>query len=141
MNSCQRTTQKLQEQSGASFMGLRQKRTQQVILTAEGATLKRLRLNSGLSMREAGYAIGKSDSYISHIETGRLDLPKKEILQRLLWIYGISNLQVFEGEVLKYKKRIFKEKRIKDSIKKLSDKKLDFLLESLNQFLLYENEK
>ena len=47
------------------------KRTSQIIPTAKGAVLKEFRKSQGLSVRMAGYFLEKSDSYISHIETGR----------------------------------------------------------------------
>ena len=114
-------------------MGLKIRRTEQAILTAEGATLKHLRLKSGLSMREAGLSIGKSDSYISHIETGRLDIPKEEILEKLLGGYGVFNVGDFKKKVFNYKQRSFKKKRITNLIKKLSNEKLDFLIKVLSQ--------
>ena len=70
-------------------------------------------------MREAGFLLGKSDSYISHIETGRLDFPRGDILEKFLSAYGVS-AQEFRKKVRIYKERTLKEKRIEKSIKKLS---------------------
>lgn len=39
-------------------------------------------------MRKAGALLGLSDSYIAHLETGRMDAPEGEKLIRLLEIYG-----------------------------------------------------
>ena len=108
------------------------KRTSQIILTAKGAVLKELRKAQGLSMREAGYFLGKSDSYISHIETGRLDFPNCDILEKLLRAYGVS-VQEFKEKLRIYKERTLKEKRIENFIKKLSNERLNFLMEFLEK--------
>ena len=55
-------------------------------------------------MREAGAFIGKCYSYISHIETGRLNFPKANILQRLLEIYGVFSIEDFRKKVNHYQK-------------------------------------
>jgi transcriptional regulator with XRE-family HTH domain len=66
----------------------RRKRTSNRSTTEEGLALKELRLSKGLSMRGLGQIIGKSDSYISHLENGRLDFPSGIALERVLAAFG-----------------------------------------------------
>ncbi len=49
-------------------------------MTREAMVLKQMRVGCGLSMKKAGELMGKSDSYIAHLETGRMDIPKGEKL-------------------------------------------------------------
>ncbi len=64
------------------------KRSSRIILTTEALVLKQMRLALGLSMKKAGALMGKPDSYIAHLETDRMDLPRGEKLDRLLMTYG-----------------------------------------------------
>jgi len=63
-------------------------RSGRVIMTKEARALRELRIQSGLSMRKAGALIGCTDSYISHIENGRSDVPKGNRLDKFLAAYG-----------------------------------------------------
>lgn len=49
------------------------KRSDRIVMTPAARLLKLLRNESGLSMVKAAALMGVSDSYIAHIETGRLD--------------------------------------------------------------------
>lgn len=57
-------------------MGITPKRSARILLTNEARVLKELRSQCGLSMRQAGKLINRSDSYIAHIETGKMDSPR-----------------------------------------------------------------
>ena len=93
-------------------------RTNRVHLTNEARVLKEMRLARGLSMRQAGELYGKSDSYISQIENGRMKVPEGEALQRLLTIYDGPMIESFYTRA-----RIFKEKLSdKDEIVELLQK-------------------
>lgn len=59
------------------------------IMTNEGRILKTLRESKKLSMKKVGRLIGFSDSFVSHLENGRLDLNPTVIL-KLLNVYGYS---------------------------------------------------
>ena len=63
------------------------KRCHQVVLKPECYVLKELRHAKRLSMRSAASLLGKSDTYISHIENGRMDIPEGPKLEALLEIY------------------------------------------------------
>ena len=74
----------------------RQKRSDRIVMTKEAMLLRRLREESGLSLKVAGSAMGMSDSYICHIETGRLDVPKGEKLRHVLAAYHVRPTAFYE---------------------------------------------
>lgn len=112
-----------------------QKRCHKVKMTREAMVLKVLRKNNNLSMNEAGYRIGKSDSYISHLENGRMDIPNEDQLSHLLKIYGIS-FSDFRNLVQTYEHKISAEERIETLIKKLDKKKINLLINIIENKLL-----
>ncbi len=69
---------------------MKKRRTDNIKISPEAILLRRLRESSNLSIREVASSIGKSESYLRHIEKGRLDLPSKEVLLRVLENYNIS---------------------------------------------------
>ncbi len=74
----------------ANLDGIPRKRTSLRIISREALALKELRIRAGLTMKAAGNAIGKSDSYVSHVENGRLDFPDESTLERILAAYGCA---------------------------------------------------
>ncbi len=56
-------------------------------------------------MKKAGTLMGKSDSYIAHLETGRMDLPSGEKLDRLLMAYGGIKQESFFEKVRNFQAR------------------------------------
>ena len=62
-------------------------RTKRKNVTQEATLLKQLRDNRGLSMPQVAALIGKSVSWISHVENGRMDVTG-EHLNILLPLYG-----------------------------------------------------
>jgi transcriptional regulator with XRE-family HTH domain len=85
------------------------KRSSKIILTNEARVLRELRIEAGLSMRRAGQLIGKSDSTIAHIETGRMAIPGGARLEQLLEIYGKVKVKSFKERVRKWKKKLTKK--------------------------------
>ena len=69
------------------------KRCKLVRMSPEARVLKELRIRSKLSMFDAGHLIGRSDSYISHVENGRADVPKDKLLKNLLASYNCTELE------------------------------------------------
>ncbi len=59
-------------------------------MTNEARVLRRLRLDSGTKIKEVAKVIGKSEAYIRHIEHGRLDVPSKDMIKRILSVYGAT---------------------------------------------------
>ena len=102
----------------------------------KGSCLKRASQNSRAFYERGRLFLKKSDSYISHIETGRLDFPDCDILEKLLRAYGVS-VQEFKEKLRVYKARTLKEKRIENFIKKLSNERLNFLMEVLEKRRFY----
>jgi len=93
-------------------------RSSRCIITPEARVLRDLRLKHGYSMKELGKLVGCSDSFISHLENGRADLPKGETLQKLLKSFG--------GIGAKYFFELVRDKKSNpddmDVIKALTDK-------------------
>lgn len=77
-------------------------RSGRVIMTKEARVLRELRIQSGLSMRKAGALIGCTDSYISHIENGRADVPRGGRLDKFLAVYGGIKQKSFYERVRRY---------------------------------------
>lgn len=68
----------------------RYRRTSEIKMTNEARVLRRLRLDSGTKIKDVAYAIGKSETFIRHIEHGRLDVPSKEMIKKILLVYGAT---------------------------------------------------
>lgn len=79
------------------------KRTGRVIMTDEARVLRELRQERGHSMRSLGTAMGKSDSYISQVENGRMDVPTDEALEHYLAALGGINSKSFYERVRRYR--------------------------------------
>ena len=77
-------------------------RTKYVIMSNEAKVLKKLREKAGLSMRQAGEAMGVSSSLVSQIENGRENIPEGPRLQRFLDCYGVG-LSIFKKHVKEYR--------------------------------------
>lgn len=105
----------------------KKKRCAVVIMTNKARVLKRLRLEKGISMFIAGQEVGKSDSYISHIENGRSDIPKDGDLEKLLLVYGVDRNE-FQELVVSYKPKLSKRETISNLLPRLDDNKLSQLL-------------
>lgn len=78
-------------------------------------------------MRQAGELVEKSDSYISHIENGRLKVPTGEPLAKLLELYKTS-----EGDFLKsieqYQKKVAPRDQVIEILKKSTDQQAQVIL-------------
>ena len=99
-------------------------RTQKVTITNEARVLKEMRLSVGLSMRAAGCQIGRSDTYISQIENGRMDVPKGERLEKLLGAYGGIKIRSFHERVRLYNEKASPKTELRQLIEKLQDRHL-----------------
>ena len=104
------------------------KRSSRIIMTNEARVLKDLRVEAKLSMRKAGALIGKSDSYIAHLETGRMDIPTEESLERLLNIYGGMKVKSFYERVRKYKQSLTPKDELRELLERGTDEQLRTLL-------------
>ena len=113
---------------------MKKKRCQIVKISNEARVLKELRIECGFSMREAGYQTGKSDSYISHLENGRMDIPDGEQLEKLLNLYNCS-LKGFFEKVRRYKEETPKIDILSNLITKLDENKVNILIDLTESFL------
>ena len=100
------------------------KRSARCIMTNEARVLKQMREEANLSMKKAGALVGKSDSYIAHIETGRMDLPEGEKLQQLLDIYSGIKIKSFYEKVRDYKNNITPREELIEMLERTSDEKI-----------------
>ena len=57
---------------------IKYRRTSEIKISNEARLLRKIRLDRGISICEASRSLGKSESYLRHVENGRLDVPKKE---------------------------------------------------------------
>jgi len=65
------------------------RRSDDKVITKEAGVLKHLRETRKLSLMKVGRIIKKSDTWVSHVEHGRIDVDPKKVLL-LLNIYGYS---------------------------------------------------
>ena len=114
---------------------MKKKRSQIVRMTNEARVLKQLRLSIGISMREAGFQIGKSDTYISHLENGRMDITHGEDFLALLSIYKIE-LKGFNERVRKYKDKTPKLDILSSLLNKLDESNINVLIGLTEEFLI-----
>ena len=63
------------------------RRSDDKVITKEAGVLKYLRETRRISLRKVGLILGKSGTWVSHVEHGRIDLDPNKIL-RLLNVYG-----------------------------------------------------
>lgn len=67
----------------------KKRRSDTKIMTREATVLRVMRESRKLSMRRAAVLVGVSDTFVNHLENGRIDL-KPEIIHKLLIAYGYS---------------------------------------------------
>lgn len=104
-------------------------RSSRVVITNEAKILRELRLQSGLSMRKAGELLGCSDSYISHIENGRSDIPTGARLDKFLSVYGNIKQKSFYERVRRYKEQDDPRQKLIDMIHKIPLEKLNLIMD------------
>lgn len=81
------------------------KRTARVVMTDEARVLREMREEKQpyLSMRSLGKKMNKSDSYISQIENGRLDVPTGQALEEYLEALGGMAVKSFYERVRRFR--------------------------------------
>lgn len=103
------------------------KRSDRIVMTPAARLLKQLRHERGLSMIKAAELIGVSDSYIAHVETGRMDVPKGEKLKRLLHAYGVRSTAYFE-RLSTFTDRPDPRSELRELLKSMRDKEVETIL-------------
>ena len=113
----------------------KQKRSQQKLTTKPARVLRFMRMSKGISMRAAGRLVGLSDSWISHIEQGRMDLDERKT-SRMIEAFGFTRR---EFETLLYGGEV-PYTNIKDEcialIDQIDDSKLKTVLAVLRGFII-----
>jgi predicted transcriptional regulator len=104
------------------------KRSSRIVMSNEARVLKDMRIEAGLSMRKAGALVDRSDSYIAHIETGRIDPPVGDKLQRLLDVYSGIKVKSFYERCREYKKRITPREELREIVERVSTENIISLL-------------
>jgi transcriptional regulator with XRE-family HTH domain len=97
-------------------------------MTNEARVLRRLRIERGLSMRQAGELLGRSDSYISQIENGRLKPPRGPALERILELYGGPKVESFYARVRQYQEKLTEKDEIVELLQKTNPLETSLLL-------------
>jgi transcriptional regulator with XRE-family HTH domain len=59
--------------------------------------LKRLRTQKGMTQRAAAEAAGIATNHLGHLETGRIQNPRGDVLLRLAKVFGTTVEQLLEG--------------------------------------------
>lgn len=111
------------------------KRSNHKRTTKAARVLRFMRMSKGISMRAAGRLVDLSDSWVSHVEQGRMDLDEAKI-SRLIEAYGFARREyetlLASGEV--------PYTNIKDEcialIDRIDDEKLKTVLAVLRGFVV-----
>jgi transcriptional regulator with XRE-family HTH domain len=109
-------------------------RTDYVIMTTEAKVLRRFREKAGLSMRQAGEAMGVSGSLVSQIENGRENIPTGDRLMRFLDAYGVS-LSTFRNHVKEYSEEQTDRDVIESLLGKIGSKDMKTLRVMVEHFI------
>lgn len=93
--------------------------------------LRYMRLMGRTSMKEAGKRLGISDSAISHIENGKMELPQERIFQMVI-AYGFTMCE-FKELCLRSEIPVHRRDDCKRLLDALPDSKLEMVLPFLMQ--------
>lgn len=116
-------------------MARRLRRSLRIIMTDEARVLRQMRIDKGLSMAKAGRLMGWSDSYISHIEHGRVDPPNGERLDRMLKVYGDITRKSYIEKIRRFKLNYTPAEDLAELVKKLSPEQTMAVLTLVKQFI------
>ena len=109
-------------------------RTKYVIMTNEAKVLRRFREKAGLSMRQAGEAMGVSGSLVSQIENGRENIPSGDRLIRYLDAYGVG-LTTYRKHVKEYSEEQTDKDVIESLLGKINQKDMKTLRVMVEHFI------
>lgn len=102
---------------------LRYRKSSEVITTRESQLLREIRLKIGISIREVARRLEKSESYLRHIETGRMNVPSDNELERILTVYKVS-LHQFKIRLKTFEPKVKLEECV-ELLKKLDESELE----------------
>lgn len=102
-------------------------RSKRIVITPEAETLKRLRIASGLSLKDVAIHVGKNHSTIAHIENGRMAVPSGEYLESIVSAFGITT-KTFREYVRTHGGKMSPEEQINELLKRMSPEKVNLVL-------------
>lgn len=111
---------------------IKYRRTSEVRLTNEARILRMIREERRLSIRKVAKELGYSETYLRHIEKGRLDIPSESFTRRILALYSVTLRQFKKrasGEL-----KIDKRDECMNIINHIDDQSLDIVWKILQQF-------
>ena len=118
------------------------KRSNRVIMTNEAHVLKSIREDRKqkfgdreFSLRAVAKKLGRTNSWLAQIENGRADIPKGEILEALLKVYGLK-VKSFNERVRLYNKEVTPKGELFLLIDRMSDEHIQLLLSFSNSILI-----
>lgn len=103
------------------------KRSDRIVMTPAARLLKQLRQERGFSMVKAAALVGVSDSYIAHVETGRMDVPRGEKLKRIIHAYGLQPTAYYE-RLNAFKDRLDPRLELQELLGRMRMKELETVL-------------
>lgn len=110
-------------------------RSGRIVMTNEARVLRELRMQTGLSMRQAGVILGCTDSYISHIENGRADVPTGVRLDRFLAAYGGIKQKSFYERVRRFRETFGARQELIEIAMSLNEDKIAVILQILKTII------
>lgn len=102
-------------------------------MTNEAKILRVLRIQTGLSMRQAGKLIGCTDSYILHIENGCTNIPTGCNLDKFLAVYGGIKQKSFYERVRRFEKHEDPRQKLIDMIHKIPLEKISLIMKLITE--------
>jgi transcriptional regulator with XRE-family HTH domain len=102
------------------------RRTSERRETNETKLLRELRIKCDFSIREVARRIEKSETYLRHIENGRLNFPSDYNLKLILEEYGVTYRQ-YKQKLLKYTDSIDYKAEILNQLESLSRDRLEVI--------------
>ena len=107
----------------------KEKRHNKIILTPEAMALREIRKEKGHTIKFVAEKIGRSESYLRHIETGRRDFPRRRVLMNILDVYSVT-YKVFRHKVVAIRNEKFDlslREQIKLKVEQVPKEKLTLL--------------
>lgn len=110
-------------------------RTAKVKISAEAKVLRQMRITKGLSMRAAGALIGRSDSYISQLENGRMDIPTGAMLELIVRVLGPVKVASFKERARLYKEVLTPREEVRELLEKLREDQVRLVMSFLQAMM------
>lgn len=100
-----------------------------------GNYIKNKRLDRGFTLQELGERIGKSKSYLSHIENGRRGIPDPELLKEISEALNVNHMELMTmaGHIPDLTKKEKEILRANEEFKKSLNVKLEEALEKITK--------